>query len=88
VSIESFLHFPPPLENATDFCTALQKFNIRQENKSHMAAKLTNKAAKLAKKEGKGGKLAAKFFPVHQKICTVHQKKFHLYCKKAFVLQK
>jgi len=30
LSIESLLH-PPPLENTTDFCTALQNFNIRRQ---------------------------------------------------------
>jgi len=30
LSIERLLH-PPPLENTTDFCTALQKFNIRRQ---------------------------------------------------------
>jgi hypothetical protein len=31
LSIESLLHTHTPLENTTDFCTALQNFNIRRQ---------------------------------------------------------
>jgi len=39
LSIERLLH-PLPFKNATDFCTVLQKFNIRPQNTCHKAAKL------------------------------------------------